>query len=314
MIAYLIRRLIQALIVILLVTVVTFLLMHQVPNGARGLLGSKATPERIAALNHTMGLDKPIWVQYWKWLDDLLHGNFGYSFFRNQTVNQLLKSTWPLSVFLVLVSTVLAVIIAVPMGVIQAVRRNSWIDHTFTVFAFIFWAMPGFVLGEFLIEIFAIGLHWPVGIKTDFTKLSQYLGSPSFLVMPILTLAVPSIAGYSRYMRSAMLDQITQDYVRTATATGASRNRVLYGHALRNALIPMVTLLGLSLPLVIGGSLVVEIVFNIQGLGFLTVQSANNTDFPTVMGITLWVTLLTVVGSLIADLSYAALDPRVRLD
>ncbi|MFF7636087.1 ABC transporter permease [Kitasatospora sp. NPDC008050] len=313
MTAYLIRRLFQALITVFIVTVISFGLMQLMPGGpVRAILGSHATPTTIHQLTHQMGLDRPVYVQYWNWLDGLLHGNLGFDYAQQRPVSDLLFNALGASAFIVGSALLLALLIAVPVGMVQAIKRNSALDHGFTVFSFVAYGIPTFFLGFLIQQWFEDDLKW-VSVQNQVSTFGDALSNPEAVVLPVLTLTLTTVAGYSRYMRSGVLDQITQEYVRTAKAKGASSRRTLYAHVLRNALIPMVTLIGLSLPALVGGALIVEYVFNIQGIGLLTTRAAQQNDYSITLAATLLTAVVTVVGSLIADLSYAVLDPRVRL-
>ena len=313
MIAYLIRRFLQAVVVVWLVTVLTFLLLKALPGGpVRAILGTRANNlALVRALTHELGFDKPIWYQYWHWLTDLAQGNLGFSYQQNQTVSSLLGQRLPKTLLLLGLSTLIALAVAVPVGVLQAVRRNKTADYVGTGLSFIFYAMPSYLLGIILINAFAVGLHWfpseaaQGGTGAFFTQFSS-------MVLPLATLTLITLASFSRYMRSSTLDQLTQDYVRTARAKGASERRILYGHILRNAMIPIATLIGLNLPIIFSGALIVENVFNYPGMGLLFVTAANNQDYPILLGVTALVAFATVAGSLLADILYAVLDPRVR--
>lgn len=314
MTGYLIRRAGQAIAVLFVVTVIVFLLVRLLPGGpAEAILGRRATPQAKAEFNHLNGYDRPIFVQYAVYLHHLAQGDLGYSYKRSQSVSALLGQTLPKTVLLVGVSTLLAALLAVPLGILQAVRRNQLVDYIFTGAAFIFYAMPSFWLGLVLVELFAVRLGWfppqaPQG------GLAEVLAHPAGLVLPVITLALVTIAQFSRYMRSSMLDQLAEDYVRTARARGVPERRVVLRHALGNALVPVVTLLGLSLPWILGGALVVESVFNFPGTGLLFWNAAQGQDYAIMLGVTLVAAVGTVVGSLLADLMYAVLDPRVRYD
>jgi len=313
---YIIRRVLQALITVIIVTVVSFGMMHMVPTGlVHALVGARDAnnPQAIAQVTHELGLDKPLVEQYWIWLTHLLHGDFGYDYTYNQSVGSLIAGTLGQSMYIVFLALVISVVIAVPMGLIQATRRNTWVDHGLTTFSFIGYSIPTFFIGWVLLTVFEDNLGWiPEG--SQIASFHDAFTQPVQLILPVFTLVFGQVAGYSRYMRSAILDQITQDYVRTAIAKGANRRRVLYRHVLRNAMIPMVTLMGLSLPGLVGGALLVEYVFNIHGIGLLTTNAALQNDYGITLATTLLVAVMTVVGSLVADISYAALDPRVRLD
>jgi peptide/nickel transport system permease protein len=314
MTGYIIRRLGQALIVILGVILFTFILAQLIPGGeAKAVLGPKATPTTVALFNRRNGLDLPVWDQFWHYIDGIFHGNLGYSYKYNQGVTQVIMERLPKTLTLVTASVVLALIIAIPLGILQVVRRNKPVDYIATGLSFFFYAMPDFLVGTLLIIYFSFDLKiFPVSPPTDASAMAVFT-DPRAFALPIITLCVTSIASFSRYMRSSMMDAMAEDYIRTARAKGASSNRVLYGHALRNALIPILTLLGLSLPAIVSGALIVENVFNYPGMGLLTVQSAFNDDIPVVLGTTLVITIATVIGSLLADILYAVADPRIRL-
>ncbi|QEC50432.1 ABC transporter permease [Baekduia soli] len=314
MAGYLLRRAGQAIVVLFVVTVLVFLLVRLLPGGpAEAILGRRATPAAKAEFNHLNGYDRALPVQYAVYVGHLFQGDLGYSYKRSQSVTALLGQTLPKTLLLVGVSTLLAALLAVPLGILQAVRRNRPVDYVFTGAAFIFYAMPSFWLGLVLVELFAVRLGWfppqaPQG------SMGEVLSHPSGLVLPVATLALVTIAQFSRYMRSSMLEQLSQDYVRTARARGVPEWRVVVRHALSNALVPVVTLLGLSLPWILGGALVVESVFNFPGTGLLFWNAAQGQDYAIMLGVTLVAAIGTVVGSLFSDLMYAALDPRVRYD
>jgi peptide/nickel transport system permease protein len=315
MIGFLFRRVIQAIIVILGVVLIVFLLSKLIPGGeAAAALGPRRTPAAVAHFNRVNGLDLPIYDQFWRYIEGLVvHLNLGYSFKSNEGVNALISQRLPKTLTLVGVSTVVALIIAVPLGILQVVKRYTLIDYTLTAGSFLFYAMPPFLLGFLLILYFNFDFRlFPVSPPINSTA-STIFTDPRAFVLPVITLSAITIASFSRYMRSSMMDALTQDYVRTARAKGASNNRVLYGHALRNALIPIITLIGLSLPAIASGALITETVFNYPGMGLLTVTAASNDDIPVVLGSTLVITIFTVIGSLLADVLYAIADPRIRL-
>ena len=314
MIGYLARRVVQATLVVFGVTLLVFLLAHIIPGGAaRAALGPRATQVQVRQFNKLNGYDLPIWQQFYDYCRGLvLHFNLGYSYKKNQLVSALIEEDMPKTLVLVGISTVVAVIAAIPHGVLQVVKRNKPIDYFLTASAFIFYAMPAFLLGQLLILYFAIDFRWFSPEAPQSTSAWGILSDPRDLVLPVMSLAALTVAAFSRYMRSSMMDAMTHDYVRTAKAKGASQRRVLYRHALRNALIPIITLLGLSLPGIVGGALITETVFNFPGMGLLTTQAAINNDVPLLLGTTFVAALATVAGSLVADILYAIVDPRVR--
>ncbi len=315
MTGFLLRRFGQAIIVILGVILITFILAKLIPGGeAKAVLGSKATAPNIARFNRLNGLDAPVVVQFWRYVEGIFaHLNLGYSYKYNEEVRQVIGQRLPKTLTLVGASVLISLVVAIPLGILQVVRRNKPIDYVLTGSSFFFYAMPDFLLGTLLIVWFAFDLHWfPVSPPSDASAWAVFT-DPRAFVLPVVTLAATTVASFSRYMRSSMMDALAEDYIRTARAKGASSGRVLYGHALRNALIPLITLLGLSLPAIVSGALIVENVFNYPGMGLLTVQSAFNDDIPVVLGTTLVITVATVIGSLVADILYAVADPRIRL-
>lgn len=314
MTTYLIRRTLQSIITVFIVSIATFGMMHLMPNGiVRGMLGQHYDAQKAAALTHQLGLDRPVYIQYAKWLDRLVfHFDLGYSWTYHQNVSDLITENLGQSIYIVGLSLFFTILFSVPLGVLQATRRNTITDYTITTFSFIGYAVPVFFLGVVLRDLFQVQFHL-IPTAAQIASFHDAFTQPEQMILPVATLVIGGVAGYSRYMRSAMLDEITQDYVRTAIAKGATKRRVLYGHVLRNAMIPMITLVGLSLPTLVGGALLVEQIFNIHGIGVLTISAALSNDFGVVLGTTLLTAVVTVIGSLVADISYAALDPRVRL-
>jgi peptide/nickel transport system permease protein len=313
-IGFLVRRIAQAVVVVLLVTVITFILLRAIPgNVAVAILGPSGfrNPALLAAFNREYGFDQPWFDQYLMWLGHLLHGNLGFSWTLDQSVSSELGQHLPKTIVLVGLSIILALVVAVPVGLWQAAQRNRLVDYAFTGFSFLFYAAPSFFVGTVLILVFSVKLHIfgpegpQGGLVSDLTDWRD-------MTLPVVTLALITMALFSRYMRSAVLDNITQDYVRTARAKGASQRRVLWRHVLRNSLIPIATLLGLALPAILGGALITESVFNYPGMGYMFFKAAQQQDYPTLLGFIIVVAIAVVVGSLLADIAYAILDPRVR--
>jgi peptide/nickel transport system permease protein len=313
MIPYIIRRIIQSLIVLIGVTIIVFIILHLLPGGpARALLGPRATALQVYEFNVQNGYNKPFWVQYGDYIGHLLQGNLGYSIHYNQTVNSLLAQDLPKSVLLVGLSYLVSVLIAIPLGILQAVRRNRPIDYTLTGASFVGYSMPVFWLGILLILVFAVNLHALPPEGPQGTTIQAVLAQPLGLVLPVATLSIVTVAQFSRFMRSAAIDNLVQDYIRTARANGLSTRAVLFRHLLRNSLIPIITLIGLSLPATISGAVITESVFNYPGMGLLLWTAATVRDYPVLLGFTVVVGAATVVGSLLADVLYAVADPRVR--
>jgi peptide/nickel transport system permease protein len=298
--AYLARRVPQAVAVVLLVTLIVFGLLSLAPGRAlSAVLGQGAA-------------HRPFLLAYLTWLGRVLHGNLGFSSRLNVSVGTLLAASLPRTLVLTGVSTLLALLIAIPVGLAQAVRRNTATDRVLRIVTYLCYGTPTFVLGAVLVLFLAVDLHvfgaegpqaqGIVGFATDLRALT----------LPVLTLTLMTVAIFARYMRSAALDSLAQEYVEAARARGAGQRRVLLAHVLRNSLVPVVTLLGLSLPQIVGGAVLVEGLFNIQGMGWQIWQAALRQDAPVTLGFTLVIGVAAAVGSLLADISYALLDPRVR--
>jgi peptide/nickel transport system permease protein len=312
-IGFLVRRLIQAVLVVLGVIAFMFILIHLIPGGeARAVLGPKAQPIAIAQFNKVNGLDLPLWDQFAHYVWNLSRFDLGRSYTLNQSVTSLIAEALPKTLILVGLATLLALVIAIPMGIYQVVRRNKWDDYVLTGVAFILYAVPAFLLGTLLILWFAVYIPIFSTEAPQSDSIWGILSDPKALVLPVVTLAAISIASFSRYMRSSMMETMTEDFVRTARAKGAGPRRVLYVHALRNAIIPIITLLGLSLGTIVSGAVITESVFNYPGMGLLAVNSAFKEDLPTLLGVTFVVTIATIAGNLIADILYAIVDPRIR--
>jgi peptide/nickel transport system permease protein len=310
---FLLRRCSQAVVVLLLVSVIVFGLLHLLPGGpARAILGTHATPSNIAAFNHQNGLDSPLPVQYWHWLTGVLTGNLGFSYVQNQSVASLLADRLPKTAVLAAVSVVLALLIAVPVGFFQAVRRNRVGDYALTTLTLVLYSTPAFWIGILLIDVLAVRLH-VVPAEAPQGSFSALFSAPQALVLPVLTITLVTVAAFSRYTRSSVLDELAHDYVRMARSHGASRRVILFGHVLRNAAGPIVTLLGLYLPFIVSGTLITEFVFNYPGIGLLAFSAATPQDYPVMLGVVVVVGAATVIGSLLADIGHALLDPRVRV-
>ena len=313
MIPYIIRRLVQSVIVLFGVTIIVFIILHLLPGGpARALLGPRATGLQVHEFIAENGYNKPVWIQYGTYIGHLLQGKLGYSIHYNQTVNSLLAQYLPKSVLLVGLSYVVSVIVAIPLGILQAVRRNKPVDYTLTGASFVGYSMPVFWLGILLILVFAVDLHVLPPEGPQGSTVQAVLGQPLGLILPVATLSIVTVAQFSRFMRSAAIDNLVQDYIRTARANGLSARAVLFRHLLRNCLIPIITLIGLSLPATLSGAVITESVFNYPGMGLLLWTAATVRDYPVLLGFTVVVGAATVAGSLLADVLYAVADPRVR--
>ncbi|HXP19920.1 MAG TPA: ABC transporter permease [Streptosporangiaceae bacterium] len=313
MIAYLVRRIAQAAAALAGVSMIVFASFWLLPGGPRSaILGGPLSAGRLSALRRDYGLGRPVVVQYLSWLGQVLHGNLGFSYVRGQSVGSLLASSLPRTLALTLTATVIAAAVAIPAGLAQAARRDSLTDRVLRGLSYVGYGMPSFLLGSILILVFAVRLHIFGAEGPQAPGIAGVLTDWQDLTLPVLTLTVLTVALFARYVRSSALESLAQDYVRTARGAGADSRQVLTRHVLPNSLIPVLTLAGLSLPRILGGALVVESLFNIQGMGWQIWQAAQRHDFPVLLGFTLVIGAGTVAGSLLADLGYAIADPRVR--
>ncbi len=300
MAAYLARRALQAVAVVVLVTLIVFGLLSLAPgNAITAVLGAGAAHRQFL-------------LAYLTWLGRVLHGNLGFSDRLNVSVGSLLAASLPRTVVLTGVSTLLALLIAVPLGLLQAVRRNTATDHVLRLVTYLCYGTPTFVLGAVLILFLGVDLHAFGAEGPQATGIVAFATDLRDLTLPVLTLTLMTVAIFARYMRSSALDSLAQEYVEAARARGAGERRVLAAHVLRNSLVPVVTLLGLSLPQIVGGAVLVEGLFNIQGMGWQIWQAALRQDAPVTLGFTLVIGVAAAIGSLLADIGYALLDPRVR--
>lgn len=314
MLRYVIKRLLIALPVILGVTVIAYFVISLAPGDAVDLMvDPNISAEDMELRREALGLNDPVPVQYAKWLNQLLHGNLGYSFLNGEPVAGRIADRMGPTLALSVAALVVAYLVAIPIGVISATRQYSAIDYLSSVLALIGVSVPNFFLGLGLIYIFSLTLHWlPVsGMRT--LGAAETMGDYILhMILPVLVLSAQFMGSVTRYTRSSMLDVVRQDYMRTARAKGLSERVVIYKHALRNALLPVITLLGLQIPNLLGGAIVTEQVFSWPGMGLLTIEAINQRDYPVLMGITLLAAILVVIGGLLADVMYSIVDPRIR--
>jgi peptide/nickel transport system permease protein len=311
---FLVRRIGQAIAVVFIVSLMTFLLLHLLPGGAaRAELGVRASPSSIRAFNQANGYNLPLVPQYFLYLDHLFHGNLGYSYKLNEPVSTLLSQDLPKSAYLSGLALFFTLLIAIPLGIYQAMRRNRPDDYFVTGMSFIGYSMPTFWLGLLLIAFFSIFLKWLPPSAPQSATVGGALTDPRAMVLPVMTLTIVGIAFFSRYMRSSAIESLAQDYIRTARAKGVTQRGILFGHMLRNAILPVVTLVGLSIPALLSGNLITESVFNYPGVGLLFWTSAETRDYPTLLALTLVVAIFTVIGNLLADIGYGVIDRRVRV-
>ena len=323
MLRYTIKRLIFMIPLLLGITVICFFVMRLAPGSPTDLqtqMNPKSSVEMKERLKTLYELDKPIHEQYWSWLKKISRGNLGISFSTDHrpVVAKIMESL-PITILINLISLIIIIAVAVPIGVLSAVHQNSLFDKITAVLVFIGFAVPTFWLALLLMIFFGIHLGWlPIsGLRSlNYEYLgtgAQFIDLAKHLILPVFISAFGGLAGLSRYMRANMLEVIRQDYIMTARAKGVSERNVIYKHALRNALLPAITILGLSIPGLIGGSVIFETIFAIPGMGQLFYMAVMARDYPTVMGILLIGAILTLLGNLIADVSYALADPRIRI-
>jgi peptide/nickel transport system permease protein len=317
---FLVRRIALGLLTLWLVTVAVFLIFYVGPGPgfvARTLAGRQATPAQVAAVSHRLLLDKPLYVQYAHFFSLLLHGNLGYDFYHDQSVNSILKAAFPISLSLVVGAAVLWIIMGVLSGIVSAVKSRSIYDRTFTALALIFYSMPTFVLGFLLLltlyyqlTIHGLSLFPGSGYTAFTTNPWQWFRG---LILPWFTLALVSAAVYTRLTRGSMLDVMGDDYIRTARAKGLSERRVIFRHALRSALTPVVTQFGIDVGVLFGGAIITEVVFGMPGLGYTAYQAIQQQDLPVIIGVVMVTATAVVAANIVVDAFYAVLDPRVRL-
>jgi ABC-type dipeptide/oligopeptide/nickel transport system permease component len=310
---FLIQRWLLLVPTLALASLLIFAIVTLAPGDpVRAKLGTEATPQQVAAERARLGLDQPIPVRYAVWLSDVVHLNLGRSLINGRPVTTLITDAFPNTLRLALTAFVLSLAIGIPLGTVAAVHRNSQLDALITSLTSLGLAVPAFWLGMMLILLFAVTLQIlpPSGLGTP--GQPWYVGL-EFLVLPMMTIAVSNISVIARFVRSAMLDTLGADYVRTARAKGVGESTVLSRHALRNALIPVVTVLGIQFGRLLGGAVVTEAVFAYPGLGFLVVSSIQNRDYPVVQGTLMLVVAIFLLTSMLVDLSYAYIDPRVTL-
>lgn len=312
MAAYILRRLVSLIPVMLIIGIVVFALIHLTPGDpAAVMLGDSGTPEQIAQLRHQLGLDKPIEVQFFTWFWDVLHFDFGNSIFLDEPVTHALAQRAQPTLLLTTYALLIQILIGIPAGVIAAIRRNSLLDRVLMVGAISGMAIPTFFLGILLILFFAVRLRWlPAGGYVSITD--DPVAHFKSMILPSFTLGFASAGLLARLVRSSMLDVMKEDYVRTAQAKGVRQRVVIVRHALRNALIPAITVIGYSIGGLLGGAVVTETVFTIPGMGRLVVQSIARRDFPVIQGAVMLIAAGYVLVNLLVDILYVYIDPRIR--
>lgn len=307
------RRVFQMVFLLFGVSIIVFLSVHLTPGDPASIIGGPtATKSDIINIQHRLGLDKPLLVQYWSFLDNLFHGNLGYSFQTQRSVSSEILTRLPNTIELAVASVIVSIIIGIPAGIISALKPNSWLDLLCTTVSLGGISIPNFWLGAMLILAFAVHFQWlPVGGLDS--PIWTILGLKEIL-LPAFTLGAGSAAMIARMSRSSMLEIIRADFVRTARAKGVKERVVIWVHCLRNAMIPVITVIGLNFGFLLGGTVITEQVFAINGIGRLMVQSIASRDFPMVQGSVLLVSAIFVVVNLIVDIVYVLVDPRINYD
>lgn len=312
---YLVRRILQSVVVLFLISVFTFGLIHAAPGGPTQIFLSPGLSVEAGKIKaQELGLDQPIPVQYLQWMGNILSGDLGSTFKNNIPVGDILWPTVKNTLILMGAAWILTLIIAIPWGIYNSTKEYGFSDQTASFISYTGFAMPAFWFGIILQSYFSLKLDWlPLSDMYTMGKEGNIPDLFMHLILPVSVLSLGMLAGYLKYARSSMLEVLEQDYIRTARAKGVKENKVVFRHALRNALIPLITLFGLDLPILVGGAALTEAVFNWPGMGRLFVEMANSREYSVLMAITLLGAVFVVVGNLIADILYAVVDPRVQL-
>jgi len=315
---FIFRRLIQLIPLLIGVSLISFFVMHLAPGDPTALFTDpNIDPVELARIRANWGLDKPIIVQYFYWLKNAVQGDFGNSYMTGQPVINEILERLPNTLLLMISSYILTLLITIPLGVLSAVKKGTWFDNLVTILSFAGMATPSFWLGLMLMLLFAVHLDWlpAVGMYDPLVQggwVVRWLDVGKHMILPLTTMTMLSLAGITRYQRAAMLEVLNQDYIRTARAKGLPERVVIFKHALRNALIPIVTIMGLSLPGLFGGAFIIETIFAWPGMGRLGVMAIFQRNYPLIMGIVVFSAVLIMLGNLLADLGYALVDPRIR--
>ncbi len=312
---YIIKRILIAIPVLIGITIIDYAIMCMAGSPLEMLQGPRVSEAAVEAKKIALGLDKPFYIQYFVWLSQLLHGNMGYSMKSYQPVSEMIGSHLGPTLLLMGVSLIVSLLIAIPAGIYSAIRQYSKGDYAVVTLSFLGSSIPGFFLSLLLIYLFTVKLGWlPSSGMTTLGTQGGFADVAKHMVMPVIVLAA-SIAGRNiRYIRSAMLEILQQDYLRTARAKGIGNFNVINKHALRNALVPIVTVVGMEIPVMFGGAVIVEQVFSWPGLGLMTMSAITSRDFPVIMGVCLLSAIVVLIANLITDILYALVDPTIQLN
>ncbi|MBO5472533.1 MAG: ABC transporter permease [Lachnospiraceae bacterium] len=312
---YILKRILIALPVLIGITIIDYAIMCLAGSPLEMLQGPRVSQAAVEAKKIALGLDKPIYVQYFVWLGQLLHGNLGYSMKSYQSVGSMIASHLGPTLLLMGVSLLVSLLISVPAGIYSAVHQYSKGDYAVVTASFLGSSVPGFFLSLLLVWLFTVQLGWlPSGGMTTLGTEGGAADVAKHMVMPVIVLAFSMAGSNIRYIRSAMLEILQQDYLRTAKAKGIGRSRVIYKHALRNALVPVITVIGMEIPVLFGGAVIIEQVFSWPGLGLMTMSAISNRDYPVIMGVCLLSAIVVLISNLVTDILYALADPTIQLD
>ncbi len=320
---YLVRRLLQMIPLLIGISILSFLIIKSAPGDPLVVYIDPNKPppsaQDLDRMRVKLGLDQPVPIQYIRWLGSALQGDLGFSLTGRRAVLLEIQDRLPATILLGLSSLILALVLSIPVALFSAIKRYTWGDYLITGLSFIGLSMPGFFLALLLMQIFSVQLRWlPTtgmrNVRESYQGVQAAIDIGQHLLLPTIALAAASLARWVRYQRSSILDVLSQDYIRTARAKGMTEGRILRVHALRNALTPLITLIGLSIPQLVSGSFIIEFVFGWPGLGLLAVNAALRRDFPIIMGVTMLSALFIVLGNFFADIAYHFIDPRIRYE
>lgn len=318
---YLIKRLLTFIPLLLGISLISFFIMHLAPGDPTALfVDPSVKPEELLRVRANWGLDKPILMQYFFWLKNALKGDFGTAYLINRPVIMVIAERIPNTLLLMVPAFLLTLLISIPLGVISAVKKNKWFDHVVTFISFTAMSIPSFWLALMLMLLFSITLNIlpSSGMFDPMTRSDSIAGNIldliRHMILPVLTMVILSLAGISRYVRGSMIEVLSQNYIRAARAKGLPEKMVLFKHALKNALLPLITILGMSLPDLFGGAFIIETIFAWPGMGRLGVTSIFSRNYPVIMGIIIVSSALILLGNLLADICYSIADPRVRIE
>lgn len=312
---YILKRILIAIPVLIGITILDYVIMSIAGSPLEMLQGPRVSEAAVEAKKIALGLDQPVYVQYFVWLEQLLHGNLGYSMKSYQSVSGMISSHLGPTLLLMGTSLAFSLLISVPAGIFSAVRKYSKGDYAVVTFSFLGSSIPSFFLALLLVYIFSVNLNWlPSSGMTTLGKEGNWIDLMKHMVMPVLVLTLSMAGSMIRYIRSAMLEILQQNYLRTARGNGISERKIIWKHAFRNALVPIITVVGMQIPVLFGGAVIVEQVFSWPGLGLMTMSAIISRDYPVIMGVCLLSAIVVLAANLVTDILYALADPRIQLD